>query len=76
MCVFRAGLMAAEHYMSFMSHKYSTSFLTFKLLFFKQSNEVNQGDALEHNFSALHSALLFPVTHLLRGAPLQQVCTF
>ncbi|CAK6967637.1 telomere-associated protein RIF1 [Scomber scombrus] len=37
-----------------------------------QSNEVNQGDALEHNFSALHSALLFPVTHLLRGAPLQQ----
>ncbi|XP_067372207.1 telomere-associated protein RIF1 isoform X2 [Channa argus] len=38
-----------------------------------QSNEVNQGDALEHNFSALHSALLFPVTHLLHGAPLQQV---
>ncbi|XP_038577246.1 telomere-associated protein RIF1 isoform X2 [Micropterus salmoides] len=37
-----------------------------------QSNEVNQGDALEHNFSAIHSALLFPVTHLLRGAPLQQ----
>eukprot|EP00064_Thunnus_orientalis_P014116 superscaffoldBa00002411_g14157 len=37
-----------------------------------QSNEVNQGDALEHNFSAMHSALLFPVTHLLRGTPLQQ----
>ncbi|KAG7219729.1 hypothetical protein INR49_018892 [Caranx melampygus] len=37
-----------------------------------QSNEVNQGDALEHNFSAMHSALLFPVTHLLPGAPLQQ----
>ncbi|XP_028992659.1 telomere-associated protein RIF1 isoform X2 [Betta splendens] len=37
-----------------------------------QSNEVNQGDALEHNFSAVHSALLFPVTHLLHGAPLQQ----
>ncbi|XP_070770846.1 telomere-associated protein RIF1 [Enoplosus armatus] len=37
-----------------------------------QSNEVNQGDALEHNFSAMHSALLFPVTHLLRGSPLQQ----
>ncbi|XP_059198916.1 telomere-associated protein RIF1 [Centropristis striata] len=37
-----------------------------------QSNEVNQGDALEHNFSAMHSALLFPVTHLLHGAPLQQ----
>ncbi|XP_022596797.1 telomere-associated protein RIF1 [Seriola dumerili] len=37
-----------------------------------QSNEVNQGDALEHNFSAMHSALLFPITHLLPGAPLQQ----
>ncbi|XP_034549978.1 telomere-associated protein RIF1 isoform X2 [Notolabrus celidotus] len=37
-----------------------------------QSNEVNQGDALEHNFSAMHSALLFPVTHLLPGTPLQQ----
>ncbi|KAL7384375.1 hypothetical protein ABVT39_000902 [Epinephelus coioides] len=37
-----------------------------------QSNEVNQGDALEHNFSAMHSALMFPVTHLLHGAPLQQ----
>ncbi|XP_054643055.1 telomere-associated protein RIF1 isoform X2 [Dunckerocampus dactyliophorus] len=37
-----------------------------------QSNEVNQGDALEHNFSAMHSALLFPVTHLLSGPPLQQ----
>ncbi|XP_058510819.1 telomere-associated protein RIF1 [Solea solea] len=37
-----------------------------------QSNEVNQGDALEHNFGAMHCALLFPVTHLLRGSPLQQ----
>uniref|UniRef100_UPI0037E731EF telomere-associated protein RIF1 n=1 Tax=Semicossyphus pulcher TaxID=241346 RepID=UPI0037E731EF len=37
-----------------------------------QSNEVNQGDALEHNFSAMHSALLFPVTHLLHGTALQQ----
>lgn len=37
-----------------------------------QSNEVNQGDALEHNFSAMHSALMFPVTHLLQGTPLQQ----
>uniref|UniRef100_A0A8C4DQ08 Replication timing regulatory factor 1 n=1 Tax=Dicentrarchus labrax TaxID=13489 RepID=A0A8C4DQ08_DICLA len=35
-----------------------------------QSNEVNQGDALEHNFSAMHSALLFPITHLLPAAPL------
>ncbi|XP_047226741.1 telomere-associated protein RIF1 isoform X2 [Girardinichthys multiradiatus] len=38
-----------------------------------QSNEVNQGDALEHNFSAMHSALMFPVTHLLHGTLLQQV---
>lgn len=37
-----------------------------------QSNEVNQGDALEHNFSAVHTALMFPVTHL-RGAALSQV---
>uniref|UniRef100_A0A3Q1JJZ7 Telomere-associated protein Rif1 N-terminal domain-containing protein n=1 Tax=Anabas testudineus TaxID=64144 RepID=A0A3Q1JJZ7_ANATE len=37
-----------------------------------QSNEVNQGDALEHNFSAMHSALLFPVTHLIYGTSLQQ----
>lgn len=36
---------------------------------------MNQGDALEHNFSALHSALLFPVTHLICGTPLQQVCS-
>uniref|UniRef100_A0A668AI09 Replication timing regulatory factor 1 n=1 Tax=Myripristis murdjan TaxID=586833 RepID=A0A668AI09_9TELE len=39
-----------------------------------QSNEVNQGDALEHNFNAVHSALMLPVTHLLPGTPLQQVC--
>lgn len=38
-----------------------------------QSNEVNQGDALEHNFSAIHAALMFPLTHL-RGAGLPQVC--
>ncbi|XP_072253639.1 telomere-associated protein RIF1 [Leuresthes tenuis] len=37
-----------------------------------QTNEVNQGDALEHNFSAMHCALMFPVTHLLRGSPLPQ----
>ncbi|NWW75493.1 RIF1 protein, partial [Climacteris rufus] len=29
-----------------------------------QSNEVNQGDALEHNFSAVYSALLLPVSHI------------
>uniref|UniRef100_A0A8C2XBS0 Replication timing regulatory factor 1 n=1 Tax=Cyclopterus lumpus TaxID=8103 RepID=A0A8C2XBS0_CYCLU len=37
-----------------------------------QSNEVNQGDALEHNFGAMNSALLFPITRLLQGTPLQQ----
>ncbi|XP_034041756.1 telomere-associated protein RIF1 [Thalassophryne amazonica] len=37
-----------------------------------QTNEVNQGDALEHNFSAMHSALMLPVTHLLCDAQLQQ----
>uniref|UniRef100_A0A671K225 Telomere-associated protein RIF1-like n=1 Tax=Sinocyclocheilus anshuiensis TaxID=1608454 RepID=A0A671K225_9TELE len=37
-----------------------------------QTNEVNQGDALEHNFSAICSALMFPVIHLLPGSPLPQ----
>ncbi|NXP50099.1 RIF1 protein, partial [Heliornis fulica] len=29
-----------------------------------RTNEVNQGDALEHNFSAVYSALLLPVLHI------------
>uniref|UniRef100_A0A8D2LQT5 Replication timing regulatory factor 1 n=1 Tax=Varanus komodoensis TaxID=61221 RepID=A0A8D2LQT5_VARKO len=29
-----------------------------------QTNEVNQGDALEHNFSPIYSALLLPVNHI------------
>lgn len=37
---------------------------------------MNQGDALEHNFSAIHSALMFPITHLLPGAALSQVGHF
>ncbi|KAM9487286.1 telomere-associated protein RIF1 [Clarias gariepinus] len=37
-----------------------------------QTNEVNQGDALEHNFSAIHSALMFPIIHLLPGSGLPQ----
>uniref|UniRef100_A0A674CYB9 Replication timing regulatory factor 1 n=1 Tax=Salmo trutta TaxID=8032 RepID=A0A674CYB9_SALTR len=37
-----------------------------------QTNEVNQGDALEHNFSAVHTALMFPITHLLPGKALPQ----
>ncbi|KAM6984966.1 telomere-associated protein RIF1 [Aplochiton taeniatus] len=35
-----------------------------------QTNEVNQGDALEHNFSSVHTALMFPITHLLPGQAL------
>ncbi|XP_064832813.1 telomere-associated protein RIF1-like isoform X2 [Oncorhynchus masou masou] len=38
-----------------------------------QTNEVNQGDALEHNFSAVHTALMFPITHLLPGNSLPHV---
>uniref|UniRef100_A0A3P9D0A1 Replication timing regulatory factor 1 n=1 Tax=Maylandia zebra TaxID=106582 RepID=A0A3P9D0A1_9CICH len=38
-----------------------------------QTNEVNQGDALEHNFSAMHSALMLPITHLLHSTPLPQL---
>ncbi|KAM6333089.1 telomere-associated protein RIF1 isoform 1-T1 [Podargus strigoides] len=34
-----------------------------------RTNEVNQGDALEHNFSAVYSALLLPVSHIF---PLQE----
>ncbi|XP_056611122.1 telomere-associated protein RIF1 isoform X2 [Triplophysa dalaica] len=37
-----------------------------------QTNEVNQGDALEHNFSSIYSALMFPVVHLLPGSALPQ----
>ncbi|KAI7808890.1 putative telomere-associated protein RIF1 [Triplophysa rosa] len=37
-----------------------------------QTNEVNQGDALEHNFSAIYSALMFPVVHLLPASALPQ----
>ncbi|XP_068935898.1 telomere-associated protein RIF1 isoform X2 [Petaurus breviceps papuanus] len=29
-----------------------------------QTNEVNQGDALEHNFSAVYSALMLPIIHI------------
>ncbi|KAM4626376.1 telomere-associated protein RIF1 [Discoglossus pictus] len=29
-----------------------------------QTNEVNQGDALEHNFSAMHSALMLPINQI------------
>ncbi|XP_035266543.1 telomere-associated protein RIF1 isoform X2 [Anguilla anguilla] len=38
-----------------------------------QTNEVNQGDALEHNYTALLRALMFPVTHLLIGHALSQM---
>ncbi|KAM4697896.1 telomere-associated protein RIF1 [Rhinophrynus dorsalis] len=29
-----------------------------------QTNEVNQGDALEHNFSSMHCALMLPILHI------------
>uniref|UniRef100_A0A8K9UXY3 Replication timing regulatory factor 1 n=1 Tax=Oncorhynchus mykiss TaxID=8022 RepID=A0A8K9UXY3_ONCMY len=38
-----------------------------------QTNEVNQGDALEHNFSAVLTALMFPIIHLLPGKVLPQM---
>ncbi|NWQ96360.1 RIF1 protein, partial [Burhinus bistriatus] len=34
-----------------------------------RTNEVNQGDALEHNFNAVYSALLLPVLHIF---PIQE----
>ncbi|NXW50080.1 RIF1 protein, partial [Nyctiprogne leucopyga] len=34
-----------------------------------RTNEVNQGDALEHNFNAVYSALLLPVSHIF---PIQE----
>ncbi|XP_048862268.1 telomere-associated protein RIF1 [Brienomyrus brachyistius] len=37
------------------------------------TNEVNQGDALEHNFTAVYSALMFPLSHLLPGQALPQM---
>ncbi|XP_077129094.1 telomere-associated protein RIF1 isoform X2 [Ranitomeya variabilis] len=37
-----------------------------------QTNEVNQGDALEHNFNALHSALMLPINHIFPVAEIPQ----
>ncbi|NXX97227.1 RIF1 protein, partial [Centropus bengalensis] len=34
-----------------------------------RTNEVNQGDALEHNFNAVYSALLLPISHIF---PIQE----
>lgn len=36
--------------------------ISLKFLF--QTNEVNQGDALEHNFSAIYGALILPINHI------------
>lgn len=38
--------------------------LTSSLFFLFQTNEVNQGDALEHNFSAIYGALTLPINHI------------
>ncbi|XP_077176202.1 telomere-associated protein RIF1 isoform X3 [Paroedura picta] len=37
-----------------------------------QTNEVNQGDALEHNFSAIYSVLLLPVSHIFPASDFPQ----
>nr|XP_056717628.1 telomere-associated protein RIF1 [Euleptes europaea] len=37
-----------------------------------QTNEVNQGDALEHNFSAIYSVLLLPVSHIFPACEFPQ----
>ncbi|KAM5152435.1 telomere-associated protein RIF1 isoform 2-T2 [Mantella aurantiaca] len=37
-----------------------------------QTNEVNQGDALEHNFSAMHSALMLPISHIFPVSTIPQ----
>ncbi|XP_075685390.1 telomere-associated protein RIF1 isoform X2 [Rhinoderma darwinii] len=37
-----------------------------------QTNEVNQGDALEHNFTALHNALMLPLNHIFPVAEVPQ----
>ncbi|XP_075036956.1 telomere-associated protein RIF1 isoform X2 [Mixophyes fleayi] len=37
-----------------------------------QTNEVNQGDALEHNFSAMHNALMLPIRHIFPIAEFPQ----
>ncbi|XP_026535852.1 telomere-associated protein RIF1-like [Notechis scutatus] len=34
----------------------------------KQTNEVNQGDALEHNFNAIYCALLLPVNYIFSSS--------
>lgn len=44
-----------------------------KSVFSLQTNEVNQGDALEHNFSAVYSALLLPVSHIFPVQEFPQV---
>lgn len=41
-----------------------------------QTNEVNQGDALEHNFSAIYGALTLPISHIfpVPEFPLVRLC--
>ncbi|XP_063174445.1 telomere-associated protein RIF1 [Candoia aspera] len=39
----------------------------------KQTNEVNQGDALEHNFSAIYCALLLPVKYIFSSSEFPQL---
>lgn len=46
---------------------------TFSCFLSIQSNDVNQGDALEHDFSTIHTTLTFPVKHITDNT-LIQVC--
>lgn len=48
-------------------------FLNLKIVFLLQTNEVNQGDALEHNFNAVYSALLLPISHIFPVQEFPQV---
>ncbi|XP_055428579.1 telomere-associated protein RIF1 isoform X3 [Bubalus kerabau] len=38
-----------------------------------QTNEVNQGDALEHNFSAIYGALILPINHIFPAQKIPMV---
>ncbi|XP_040085005.1 telomere-associated protein RIF1 isoform X4 [Oryx dammah] len=38
-----------------------------------QTNEVNQGDALEHNFSAIYCALILPINHIFPAQKIPMV---
>ena len=61
--------------MSSERHNLSLKFciLLHQCIFSLQTNEVNQGDALEHNFNAVYNALLLPVSHIFPVQEFPQV---